>query len=145
MNFEIEPHIGIGLVKLGMSRVEVKEALGDDFYSGSHGRSDYYFSNSLQIEFLEGKTDFIGASYSDQYTVIYHGQNVFDITSEALFNIIAKNESANHSYVASEYLFLDQILTLWDADDQYDHIRGEEREVWAQVGIGSSSYLKAVS
>ena len=145
MNFEITPHIGIGAVKLGMSKEEIKTILGSSSYSGSSNSSDYYFSNSFQIEFSEGGADFIGISYSPEYVVLYQGKNVFDIEALELFELIAKNESGIHKYDSYEYLFPEQILTLWDADEQYVRIDGEERVIWAQVGIGSNSYLKAVA
>ena len=49
-----------------------------------------------------------------------------------------------HQYGPGEYLFPDQILTLWDADEQNDHFGHEERAVWAQVGIGSEEYLEEI-
>ena len=145
MNLEIIPHIGIGPVKLGMSREQVKVALGEPNYSGSNKNSDYYFDNSLQVEFFEGKADFIGLSYSDAYIALYQRQNVFDIEASKLFNLVAKNETNKHNYDSSKYVFPEQIVTLWDSDEQYDRIGFEERVVWAQVGLGSKSYLKAVS
>ncbi|MFT5400173.1 MAG: hypothetical protein ACI9LO_002753 [Planctomycetota bacterium] len=144
MNFEITPHTGIGPVKLGMSQEEIKAALGVSSDSGSNKSSDYYFANSLQVEFSEGKADFIGLSYSDEYIALYQGKNVFDIEAPELFRVMAQNESGVHKYDAYEYLFPEQILTLWDADEQYDRIGGEERVVWGQLGLGSKSYLKAV-
>jgi hypothetical protein len=145
MKLEIIPHIGFGPVKLGMSREDVKSALGDEFYSGAHKNSDYYYSNSLQVGFLEGKADFIGISYSDKYEVLYRGKNVFDMEAHELFELIAQNENEEHNFNESEYLFPDQIVTLWDADEQYDRLGGEERLIWAQVGIGTTLYLEAVS
>lgn len=143
--FNIEPHKGIGPIQLGMTRLEVKSALGEKNYSGSSGNSDYFYENSIQVEFEQGKADFIGASYSDNYLVLYKGVNVFNTSSEELFTLIAANENNPHSYNSYEYLFPDQVVTLWDADEQYDHIGKETRVVWAQIGIGSKNYLEAVS
>ena len=145
MDYEINPHIGIGPVKLGMNREEVKEALGAENYSGSNGEIDYYFNNSFQIEFEENKADFIGISYHPNYTVTYNGVNVFDTKAKQLFELIALNEIEKHEYDSSEYLFPYQIVTLWDADEQYDQISSQSRIIWAQIGIGTQSYLQAVS
>ncbi|EPJ81519.1 hypothetical protein CFII68_18785 [Pseudomonas sp. CFII68] len=41
-------------------------------------------------------------------------------------------------------MFPNQILTLWDADEQYDRQGGERREVWGQVGIGTNAYMAAI-
>ena len=145
MGYEVIPHMGIGPVKLGMSREEVKEALGVKNYSGSNGEIDYYFKNSFQIEFESNKADFIGVSYHPDYTVTYQGMNVFDTEAKKLFEFIATSENENHKYEPIEYLFPTQILTLWDADEQYDHIGLESRLIWAQIGVGTQCYIKAVS
>ncbi|WP_227387720.1 hypothetical protein [Pseudoalteromonas piscicida] len=144
MNFEIKPNEKIGPIALGVTREEVRAILGDDAFSGTSGESDYYFSNAIQIEFENNIADFIGVSFSSDYTVFYQDVNVFDLESEELFILIASHESNEHKYNASEYVFPDQIITLWDADSQYDRIGGESRPIWGQVGIGSKSYLKAV-
>lgn len=144
MKLEIIPHVGVGLVRLGMSREDVKSALGGVF-SGEHKRIDYYFSNSLQVEFHKERVDFIGVSFAEDYEALYQGNNVFDLEAYELFMLIAKNEEQDHKYNESEYLFPNQIVTLWDADEQYDRLGSEKRKVWAQMGIGSASYLKAVS
>ncbi|WP_139213161.1 hypothetical protein [Pseudomonas kilonensis] len=55
--------------------------------------------------------------------------------------------SSQHSEAKINPLFLmfpNQILTLWDADEQYDRQGGERREVWGQVGIGTSAYMAAI-
>ena len=145
MIFEIEPHIGIGAVKLGMSPKEVKNTIGSSFYCHSTETMDYYFENTLQIEYSAGLVTFIGISFSNEYTVLFLGKNVFDIEASLLFELFSRNEKGSHSYSSSEYLFPEQILTLWDADEQYDKIGGEQRVIWAQVGLGSKSYLEAVN
>jgi hypothetical protein len=54
------------------------------------------------------------------------------------------DDSGSHEFDRYEYRFPNQILTLWDADEQYDHQGGEGREVWAQVGIGNHAYMAAI-
>ena len=145
MNFEIKPHIGIGNVELNMSRSDVKKAIGEEHFSGSKEEMDYYYNNSLQIEFENDKADFIGISLHPSYNVIYKNINVFDTEAKELFNLIASNEEQTHEFSSSEYLFPNQVVTLWDADEQYDRIGSETRLIWAQIGIGSLNYLEAVS
>ena len=38
-----------------------------------------------------------------------------------------------------------QIMTLWQADTQYDYLGSESRLVWAQVGLGNERYLASIS
>jgi len=143
--FEVNPRVGIGKLNLGTSRDEVLSQLGSANYSGKKGSMDCYFNYSIQVEFTEEVSTFIGVSYSDKYELLYLGQNVFDLEAESLFKLIAENEEEDHAYNSYEYLFPTQIITLWDADPQYDRIKAEERSVWAEIGIGSEVYLAARS
>jgi len=54
MEFLIKPNDGIGAIKLGMSREQVKKLLADHF-SSTDNTIDFYFDNSLQIERLNLK------------------------------------------------------------------------------------------
>lgn len=73
------------------------------------------------------------------------GVDVFSISATELFSLMAaSDDSGPHEFDRYEYCFPNQILTLWDADKQYDRQRGEEREVWGQVGIGNDAYLAAI-
>jgi hypothetical protein len=58
--------------------------------------------------------------------------------------MVAAADSGPHVFDRYEYCSPNQILTLWDADEQYDRQGGEEREVWGQIGIGSKEYVAAV-
>ena len=145
MIFEVIPHVGIGPIKLGMNKHEVINALGKNNFCSVNDDVDYYFENSIQIEYLDNQADFIGVASNDKYTINYKNQNVFDITAKQLFAVMAKNEDSAHEFNAYEYTFPSQILTLWEADTQYDPKEPYEREIWGQVGIGTKSYLKAVA
>lgn len=145
MNFEIVPGIGIGPVKLGMSRDEVIDVLGASNHSNTKGSSATFYDYSFQVEFTDGKVSFIGVSQHPSYQLNYLGRNAFDIESKELFSLISNRESASHKYTDTEYVFPDQIITLWDADHQYDRLGGEERSVWAQIGLGSKVYLDDIN
>ncbi|MCU7977392.1 hypothetical protein L5M43_19425 [Shewanella sp. SW36] len=144
MEFLIKPHDGIGPIKLGMSRKQVK-VLFAAFFTLSDGASDFYFDSCLQIEFENDLVDFIGVSQNDNYQLMFGGIDAFDVEGITLFNAISANESESHSFNESEYIFPEQIVTLWDMDEQYDNLGDHKRKVWAQVGIGTKSYLKVAN
>ena len=144
MEFLINPHDGIGSIKLGMPREQIKELLAG-FYTLSDGASDFYFDTCLQIEFENDLVDFIGVSQNENYKLMFGGIDAFDVDGITLFNAISANESVVHSLNESEYIFPDQIVTLWDMDEQYDYLGNHKRKVWAQIGIGTKSYLKVVN
>ena len=144
MEFIIKPNDGIGAIKLGMSREQVKVLLAEHF-SSSDRTIDFYFDNSLQIEFEKESVDFIGISQNNAYKVSYENIDVFDVDGAKLFDLIASNETGNHTLNESEYVFPDQVVTLWDLDTQYDYLGNHKRNVWAQVGVGTKSYLQVVN
>ena len=127
-----------------MHREQVKELFAG-FFTLSDQASDFYFDSCLQIEFENDLVDFIGVSQNENYQLMLGGIDVFDVEGIILFNAISANEQESHSFNESEYIFPDQIVTLWDMDEQYDYLGNHKRKVWAQVGIGTKSYLKVVN
>ncbi|KPA90716.1 hypothetical protein [Pseudomonas asplenii] len=148
--FNIVPHEGIGPARLGASRENTRLAMTADGFTLKHDTEtqDYFDLPELgiQVEYSAGQASFIGVSCYAACQVMYDGVNVFDTEAEELFGRMARADgSGEHSLNTHEHLFPRQILTLWDADEQYDRMGGEERRVWAQVGLGDADYLAAIS
>ncbi|QTD35847.1 hypothetical protein [Pseudomonas fluorescens] len=146
--FEILPLQAIGPARLGASRDAAREAMSVNGFPLEHtrGRLDYFCESSIQLEYDAGdQVQFIGVSGNSQLNVLYRGVNVFAVSATELFSLMAAaDDSGPHEFDRYEYLFPTQILTLWDADEQYDRQGAEEREVWGQVGIGNDVYLAAI-
>jgi hypothetical protein len=148
--FDIMPHVGIGPVALGATPEAVEAAVGTleralpRFDKGRTTRC--YFETALQVSFgISGLVEFIGVSDSMSLLCLYEGRDVFDLPGTALFALIASREQGGgHTYDPSEYLFPDQILTLYEAAEQYDRRGGGSRPVFGQVGVGNAEYLSAV-
>ena len=120
-------------------------AMVDLPFERERGQMDYCCSSSIQVEYDDdGMVDFIGASYDASILVTYKKHNVFDMTADALFDLINAQEDQPSEFNDYEHVFPYQIVTLWDADSQYDYLGGEIRPVWAQVGVGNASYLEAI-
>jgi hypothetical protein len=147
--FEIVPHVGIGPVKLGMTVAEAERALANcrAAQSGRHSQKPlaYFFDNALQFEL--GKSDriqFIGLSCHKAILATFDGKDVFDLPATELFELIAAHDSSSkHVFDPSEYLFENLIMTVWEADEQYDRKGRQARAVYAQVGLGNEEYLAA--
>lgn len=138
--FQIEPHLGIGPIQLGVSRTALQVTLASIGFplERTHGRLDYFCEAAIQVEYDEQwRSKFIGVSCHQAYSVFYSGVNVFDKPAADLFALIAGQDgSGSHIFCSNGYTFPNQMLTLWDADSQYDRLGGELRIIWAQVGIG---------
>lgn len=146
--FQIKPHLGIGPVRLNASRSDVRETLSAIGFplEHTHGASDYFCEAAIQVEFHDQqRASFIGISCHEAYSVFYLDVNVFDTPAQDLFTLFAeRDDSGGHVFRDTDYCFPNQILTLWDADSQYDRLGGEQRVIWAQVGLGSSDYFDAI-
>jgi hypothetical protein len=153
VQLEITPHVGIGPVRFGMTRAEADAALsslpGATPGRPKGGRSATimcYFRASLQIEFdPDGTASFIEVSGDPATLCTYKGRDVFDLPAPELFALFATDDASGpHAFNASEYLFPELIVALWEADEQYDRKGGESRAVYATVGVGDERYLEAI-
>ena len=146
---QLTPHQGVGPVLLGGSRTEAREALSALGFPLEHSRGalDYFCESSIQVEYgPDNHVWFIGISASRRFTAQFQGKDVFSLAALDLFALAAASDnSGSHTFTSSEYCFPNQLITLWDADEQYDRQGNESRPVWAQVGIGSSAYAAAVA
>ncbi|MBW4040098.1 MAG: hypothetical protein HIU91_14790 [Acidobacteria bacterium] len=147
----INPRHSVGPFKLGFSRDEIRAAAIDAGIPVGQGREDMdlFLRNSVQVSYARGFVDFIGVSTSIDYRAFYRGVDISDISAKDLFQMAADaDESGPHIFNEFEYCFPNQILTLWEVDEQYDRSRrrfgGELRPMWAQVGIGTPGYLEAI-
>jgi len=107
---------------------------------------DFFCDMSISVEYTEDTASFIGVSFHSSYKCTYPGVNVFDIPAEEIFSVIAVSEggSSVHTFDSCGYVFPKQILSLWEADSQYDYLGGEIRPIWANIGIGDARYWAAV-
>jgi hypothetical protein len=143
MKLELTPKEGIGPIKLGMIRTDVCAAMEELGHPLCHEKKtlDYFCEHSIQTEYTDDTVSFIGIASDEKIDLIYQGLDLFDMTSKESFALISKGESKEHTYEDYEYLFPDQIVTLWESDSQYDYKGGEERPVWGQIGIGDQRHL----
>jgi hypothetical protein len=147
IHLELKPRTGFGPIKLGASREEVRAAMASLGFplEGSQETIDRFCDNSIQAEFEDGRLSFIGVFYSDAFVAQYRGVDVFDVSALELFRMAAAaDNSGHHEFDPLEYLFPEQILTLWRAEPQYDYRRKGERQVWGQVGLGNDAYMSAI-
>jgi len=151
MFLEIKPLYGVGPIKFGMTSQEVqdamKESCGNEYKYSRSGDTDYFFGSALEVSYDdEGKAEFIGTQYylGCGCDFILYGIDPFSLEASALFEHIASQQLGSHIFDPADYLFRDAIITLWNSDEQYDHKGGEQKPVYAQVGVGNDIYLHAI-
>jgi len=145
---DLVPHLGIGPLRLGMTVAEADAAVGALDGAGvrkSRRSLHYFFDAALQFELGgSGRIQFIGVANHPRLLCRYYGHDVFDTPAPELFALIAARETGEHSYRSAEYLFPDQVVTLYEAAEQYDRKGNGSRPVWGQVGVGNAEYVAAI-
>lgn len=143
--FDLVPHVGIGPVRLGMTLAEVQAVLATLPNVGqraSRGNLHYAFDASLQFELgVRDTIHFIGLASHPRIVCRYLGHDVFDTPAAKLFNLIASREPSAHHYRDTEYVFPEQGITLYEADEQYDKRQAGKRMIWGQVGVGTAEFI----
>jgi hypothetical protein len=147
-SFELVPGKGLGPIRFGMNRVDVRKAAKTmGLLLGQHTDTiDYYGSGyELQVGFTGGTASFIGVSASKKCPWLLDGVDPFDMKASALFSLLARNDGDDSAeYSEDEALFPKRVVTLYEADTQYDVKGNGKRAIWCQVGIGDRRYLKAI-
>ena len=141
----IQPHEGIGPIKLGATRFAVRTTMAESGYPlcGDRDELDYFCESAIQVEYDTGTASFIGVSSHLYIQCTFRGTDVFDTPAEDLFRLVSRFEGEpTHVFNPLEYCFPCQIVSLWEADEQY-HL-SEPMPVYGQVGIGDNRYLEAI-
>lgn len=144
----LTPHVGIGPMKLGATRDDIRAALAGIGcpLRTARGSMDYFEGASIQVEYEDdGTASLIGVSSHHDVALLFAGVDLFDKEAEEVFALLARYDgSGAHQFSRFEYIFPDQIVTLFEADPQYDRRGGEARSVWGQIGCGDVRYKDAI-
>jgi len=138
----IIPHYGLGPFLLGTPRARLREVMAEVGLplESEKPKMDYCCASALQFEYDDsGCATHIGAAYDARLNVTWENRNVFDMTARELFDLINAKEPSPLAYNDYDSHFPFQRIVLWDAQEQYDHLGGESRPVWASVGIFSEA------
>ncbi|BAX79342.1 hypothetical protein [Labilibaculum antarcticum] len=167
MRFELEPHIGAGKIKLGMTRDETRKILGKPEYSSEKSVMNYgdfsmpvptkdgYFKNELQITFDDNnKADFIEFSGKDsEFTEVYLSEiEIFKTPAPQLIKEISVSTNSDFDNEEEEipysYVFPSIDLAVWrqvipEMDEQTEEIpESDEGKYFWTIGIGIKGYYE---
>lgn len=127
------PHEGIGPVKLGMTRLEVRGVLGTpSAVQEAHEKwgiefpdKDYFLDNAFQVEYSDhGRVCFIEASKHDAYRIEYLGFDVHRDDPMAVIQAIERvspPDRGNSEYPCNQ-TFLDIGVSIYREHSEEDHI-----------------------
>ncbi len=137
--FEILPNIGMGPIKLGMSKSEVQAELGN---SGAESLAVVfrYFNNNFQVAFdSRDKVEFIGLSLTDSVRGVFNGSELLRLTAEEAIKIVSGFDSAEELENGCTFAFQNLNMSLW-RDYKSD---SEKTDNFLEISLGVKDYFKA--
>jgi hypothetical protein len=148
---ELIPKKGIEHIQFGMSRKEVQLIMIEKYNSAPPQKrdedTDCYFENSLQFGFEQDETlSFIEVSSYPPIGVRLFDLNVWEIDGKELFKALSQIDAVNDkiSEGGSNPIFIENIIALYDLDEQYDNSEDASTQKWGSIGIGDSRYYDTI-
>jgi hypothetical protein len=146
--YEVIPFKGVGPVLLGMSREEVRTAMGIPTKSyrktGARTLTDAYHRGGFQVFFDEhDRVEYIElSSPDDSFTTVYKGKEVFQTKADDLVDLIAEDApfDAEDPELGYTYTFSQLELGVWRPVIPEDDNDPEGR-YFSTIGIGKRGYF----
>lgn len=145
--FQILPHKGVGLIRLGMSRKEVHEIFREPQFS--HNKREM-FLDGFMVDFNQDeKVEFIELAKSQQFRAIFEGKCLHEIPADEAVAYVSRfgTYDQNDRELGYSYVFIDLQLSLWrgtvpEKDQPPDDPDGRFFEA---VGIAEQGYFGATT
>ena len=148
---ELIPNQGIKDISFGMHRIVVrrkmKELYGITEFKERNKETECYFESSLQFSYEEDDTlSFIEVAATPPVYVIIFGIRTWEISGKELQNLLSEKDTINMeiSEGGRNPIFEKMHITLWDLDEQYDHIGNQTTPKWGAIGIGDERYYTEI-
>lgn len=118
----LEPHVGIGDIKLGMKRTEVRHIMNRDFISSQKNNVliDAYYDYCFHVHYnKQNRVDFIelANAITNNYQVFFKDISIFNTKSQDLVSYLEDfsnyNKDSMDAQLGYMYIFDDIGLTLW--------------------------------
>lgn len=142
--FDIHPTVGVGPIRFGMSRTEVREHLGAP--DGDQDEDREWYLDGIAIDFDAcGKVAFIEVAESENYRVLLDGECLHELDADSAIFHVEKlapfdPDVPELGYV---YIFPSLQLSLWrtvvpDASQDAEDPTGRTFEA---IGVGPNGYF----
>ena len=146
--YEVVPHVGIGPVRLGMTRAESRAALGQEAREflkgpGDEVTTDAFHASSFQVFYdASERVEYIELSKSPEVEPIVFGEKILQITADDAVELVQRHAAFDESNpeLGYSYVFPALELALWrpvvpESEDD------EEGRTFSTVGVGVSGYF----
>ncbi len=144
----IEPLLGVGPVRLGMTCEEVRQSMATPRHSflktpHSQHETDAFHQGAFQV-FYTGESptvEYIELSGGGEVRAIFGGQSVFEIPADELVAILGRQYKQQNDDDAApcDVLFPDLQVSLWRPYAP-DSPEDEDGRYFATIGIGVAGY-----
>ena len=142
--FAIEPLVGVGPIKFGMTRKEVRKHIGKP--DGKIDEDREWYLDGIAIDFDgDGRVAFIEIAESDSYQVLFNGKCLHTMKADAAVRHLEKSApyDPENPELGYSYIFPSLEISLWrqaipDEDQEKDDPTGRTFEA---VGVGPSGYF----
>jgi hypothetical protein len=143
--YRIEPHLGIGPVRLAMTRDAARAAmrgLGQSYREDRRAKRDLFHGNAFQVFYDATDTvEYIQLARSGDIDASFEGQRILDIPADDAVRFVERFApySTSNPELGWSYLFPALDLSLWRPVTE-----GEEGRTFASVGVGRAGYYADV-
>jgi hypothetical protein len=140
LSYEVIPGVGVGPVRLGMTRAQVRAGMSQEpeRFRKSPGDSyhvDAFHQAAFQVFYAgdEPRVEYIELSRGQEFNTVYRGVEVFSMSAQDLVAMVSRDARVDDSDPELDsYIFPDLELSLWRPD--------EEDRGFSTIGIGIRGY-----
>jgi hypothetical protein len=145
--FFIEPLVGVGPIKFGQTRSEVRAVMSGLGQSQTRLRSpktDCFFGSALQVSYdQEERVEFIESAPSDAFQFLFHGEALHEMPAEDAVRFVSEFADYDSGPAAKgySYIFPALQLALWRGvlpSPDPEELRGRFFE---SVAVGRAGYF----
>ena len=148
---ELIPHKGIKHINFGISRDEVQSIMTEKYNSEApikrNDETECYFENSLQFSYESDNTlSFIEVASNPSIGVRIFDINTWEIDGNELLHLLNQKDTINEAISEGGHnpIFKENIITLYDLDEQYYECGIVTGEKWGSIGIGDKRYYNSI-
>lgn len=148
--YEVIPHVGVGPVKLGMTRQDVRTVMPgpcESFLKAGEILVDAFHDCGFQVFYAEGETgptaEFIELSARFDFRAIYRGIDIFATPADQVLAHVSVDApfDPDDPEFGYSYIFHDLDLALWRPVIQSAPDEPEGRE-FSTIGVGIADYFR---